>query len=136
MPKVENSSKLGKPMFEKNLSIIPVDKTSDQQIVTGIIYEVDTEDSQGDEANAEEVEKAAYNFMENVRVFKLMHKGKRIRVNILESYLAPQDLTINKQNVVKGSWVMTVRVLDKKIWKAIRRGKYNGFSMAGWARTA
>jgi len=137
MPKVESSSKLGKPMFEKEVSFIPLLKATkkEERIVYGIVYEPDEEDSQGDEANAEEIRKAAYQFMEKVQTFKVMHKGKNVKVRILENYLAPVDFVIEGKSVKKGSWVLVTRILDNKIWKAIKKGKLTGYSMAGYART-
>jgi len=119
--------------IEKAIEIVPVVK-GDEHIVYGIVYEPDEVDAQGDQASADEIKKAAYNFMENVQTFKVMHKGKRVKVKILENYIAPVDFTINKREVKKGSWVLVTRILDKKVWKAIKAGKLTGYSMAGYAR--
>lgn len=116
--------------FEKEIPIF-ISK-ADQRIVSGIVYEPDVEDSQGDTASAEEIRKAAYDFMQNVQKFKINHK-KSADVKVLESYIAPTDLTIEKQKVKKGSWILTVRVLNKKLWEAVKSGSISGFSMAGEA---
>ena len=93
-------------------------------------------DSQGDKANAEEIKKAAYQFMEEVQVFKVNHSGKKVKVKILENYLAPVDFTMSGQGIKKGTWLLTIRVLDAKIWKAIKDGKtLTGYSMAGYAQS-
>jgi hypothetical protein len=126
--KVKNEAK----EVEKNLELVPIEK-SDEQIVYGIVYEPDTKDAQGDQASAEEIRKAAYDFMENARAFKVMHKGKKVKVKILENYIAPVDFTIAKRNVKKGSWVLVTRVLDKKLWQEIKAGNLTGYSMAGYA---
>lgn len=123
--------------FEKFVSVYQIDKTDkEEHIVCGIVYEPDTEDAQGDMASEIEIRKAAYQFMEDVQVFKVMHKGKKVKVKMLESYIAPADFTIASQSVKKGTWVITLRVLDKAIWKAIKDGKLTGFSMAGYAKTS
>lgn len=119
--------------FEKFIPVYPIDKADDEQIVCGVVYEPDVEDAQGDKANEVEIRKAAYQFIENVQKFKVNHKGKPIKVKLLESYITPQDLTIANQFVKKGSWILTIRVLAAKVWKAIKSGEYTGFSMAGWA---
>lgn len=113
--------------------IIPVEK-GDEHIVYGIVYEPDTVDAQGDKANAEEIKKAAYDFMEHVQTFKVMHKGNKVKVKILENYIAPVDFTIEKREIKKGSWVLVTRILDKKLWKDIKSGKLTGYSMAGYAK--
>ena len=73
--------------------------------------------------------------MEEVQALRVMHKGKKVKVKILESYIAPVDFTVVNKSVKKGTWVITVRVLDKKIWKAVKDGELTGFSMAGYAKT-
>ncbi len=118
---------------EKGIELIPLTK-ADEQIVYGIVYEPDTVDAQGDEASAEVIKKAAYDYMENSQAFKLMHKGKKIKVTILENYIAPVDFEIEKRKVKKGSWVLVTRVLDKKLWKQIKEGNLTGYSMAGYAK--
>jgi len=123
--------------FEKFVSVYPIDKADkEEHIVCGVVYTPDEEDSQGDKANAEEIRKAAYQFMEQVQTFKVMHKGNKVKVKVLESYVAPAAFTIAKQAVKKGTWLITVRVLDKAIWKAVKDGELTGFSMAGYANTA
>lgn len=118
--------------FEKHIPIFV--KKADERIVCGIVYAPDEVDSQGDQASAEEIEKAANDFMENVQQFKVMHKGKPAKIKVLQSYIAPQDLTINKRKIKKGSWVLVTRVLDNKLWKDIKAGKFTGYSMAGTAK--
>jgi hypothetical protein len=120
--------------FDSIIELLPVEKAGDEHIVYGIVYQPDTVDAQGDKANAEEIKKAAYDFMENVQTFKVMHKGKKVKVKILENYIAPVDFTIEKRNVKKGSWVLVTRILDKKLWKEIKAGKLTGYSMAGYAK--
>lgn len=112
---------------------VPLLKTAEERICCGIVYVPDEEDSQGDFASAREIRKAAYRFMESHQVFRVNH-DRLAKTRILESYLAPANFTIQKQVVKKGSWVLTVRVLDEKIWAAIKKGTITGFSMAGTAR--
>lgn len=119
--------------IEKDIEIVPFEK-GDEHIVYGIVYEPDTIDAQGDSASAKEIQKAAYDFMENVQTFKVMHTGKKVNIKILENYIAPVDFTIAKRNVKKGSWVLVTRILDKKVWKDIKAGKLTGYSMAGYAK--
>lgn len=119
--------------IEKDIVILPIEK-GDEHIVYGIVYEPDTVDAQGDQASADEIQKAAYDFMENVQTFKVMHKGKKVKVKILENYIAPVDFTIAKKQVKKGSWVLVTRILDSKLWKDIKAGKLTGYSMAGYAK--
>lgn len=121
--------------FEKGIRMIPIDKADkDEHICCGIVYEPDVEDAQGDKADETEIRKAAYQFMEEVQKIKVNHEGRPIKARVLESYIAPQDLTIAGQSVKKGTWLMTTRILDAKVWKSIKAGELTGYSMAGYAR--
>lgn len=123
--------------FEKLVSVYPIDKADkEEHIVCGVVYEPDVVDAQGDKANEVEIRKAAYQFMEEVQTFKVNHEGKKVKVKVLESYVAPVDFTVAKKPIKKGSWVLTVRVLDKKIWDAVKSGELTGFSMAGYAKAS
>ena len=119
--------------IEKDIDIIPVEK-GDEHIVYGIVYEPDTVDAQNDMASADAIKKAAYDFMENVQTFKVMHKGKKVKTKILENYIAPVDFKIGKREIKKGAWILVTRVLDKQLWKDIKSGDINGYSMAGYAK--
>ena len=130
--KVELKNEEGEEI-EKDIEIIPIEK-GDEHIVYGIVYQPDTPDAQNDEANAAEIKKAAYNFMEHVQTFKVMHKGKKVKVRVLENYIAPVKFTINKREIKKGAWVLVTRVLDKKLWAEIKAGRVAGYSMAGYAK--
>jgi len=61
------------------------------------------------------------------------HKGNPVKVSLLENYLAPNDLSIEGRAITKGTWLMTVRINDEEIWKAIKEGELTGYSMAGFA---
>ena len=133
--KEQNESELEMKFEKDDVPLIPIEK-GDEQIVYGIVYEPDSTDSQGDAASAKEIRKAAYQFMEEVQIFKVNHKGKEVAVKVLENYLAPVSFSIGKKKVKKGSWVLVTRVLDKKIWEDIKKGDLTGYSMAGYARVS
>jgi len=117
--------------FEKFVPVFV--QKAEEQIVCGIVYEPDEVDAQGDTADAEEIRKAAYQFMEEVQAFKVNHEGRPVKARVLESYVAPDDLTIAGHRVKKGSWLLTTRILDKNVWEDIKSGKLTGYSMAGYA---
>jgi len=122
--------------FNKFVPMIAAIEKGDEHIVYGIVYEPDTVDAQGDKASAEEIKKAAYDFMEHAQSFKVMHKGKSVDIKVLESYVAPQKLTVAGKTIKKGTWVLAARINDAKIWKAVKAGKLKGFSMAGYAKVS
>jgi len=115
---------------------VPIFKVKeDEQIVGGIVYEPKEEDSQGDFSTEEEIRQACYYYMEHARRFKLQHEGIAIssKINILENYIAPQDLEIAKEKIKKGSWILIIRIRDAALWKKVKDGELTGFSMAGVA---
>lgn len=121
-------------ILEKRLPIIKGDEKDDERFVYGIVLEPETVDAQKDIYSAEEIRNAAHRFMEEFRHLGLMHRTRLDgRLKILETYIAPQDLTINGQRVRKGTWLMAVRVLDNALWQAVKEGKLTGFSIGGSA---
>jgi len=133
-----------KPDDEEEISIsksrhfVPIIKVAkDEQIVTGVALKTGVVDAQGDSIPDHVVKDAAYNFLASFnRTTKLgfMHKKFNVNFQLLESYIAPQDLTINKKTIKKGWWVVTVKVLNSKVWKLIKEGKITGFSIGGKAK--
>jgi hypothetical protein len=119
--------------LERSMTVIPVEK-DDEHIVYGIVYEPDTEDSQGDMADADEIKRACYYFMEHSQLFKVNHHGSRVNVVILENYIAPEAFEIDGKSISKGAWVMVVRVMDEDVWGKVKSGELTGFSMAGYAQ--
>jgi len=128
--KILDGIKKEEKVFEK---YIPIIKSEEERIVSGIVYEPGELDTDGDYSNEEEIRKAAYDFMERVQTFKVNHQGEEIQVAILENYIAPQDLTISGQPVKKGTWLITTRVLEDETWDKIKKGEITGYSMAGYA---
>jgi hypothetical protein len=117
------------------MPIAKVDK--DKQLVTGIVLEPDTVDAQGDTIDREAIERAAHNFLAKYNretEMGLLHQVfGEIGVELVESYLAPIDLEIGGQSVKEGTWLMTVRVKDEKLWKKIKSKEITGFSIGGVA---
>jgi hypothetical protein len=120
---------------------VPISKVSqEEQTVTGIVLEPECCDAQEDIYSPDVVKKAAHNFLSNYNhSTKLGHQHKdfkswRSRFALVESFLAPLDFVMNNRTVKQGSWVMTVKVLDSKIWKMVKAGQITGFSIGGRAK--
>lgn len=122
---------------------------SDRRLVTGIVLEPNVIDAQLDFEKPEVIERAAHRFVANYNrssvdggtIIGLMHqKFNNVGVELVESYIAPSDFHLggsSKEKLVhKGSWVMTVHVLDDKLWKDVKDGKLTGFSVGGTVVTA
>ena len=100
--------------------------------VTGIVYEPLTEDSEGNFMTAAEIQKAAHWFAKNGDKVDVQHSYEVVEgAAVVESYIAPCDLTIEDATVVKGTWIMTVEIENAELWGAIQKGEITGFSMGG-----
>jgi len=121
------------PAKEEKSKIAIISKQNEEQIVYGIVYAPNEVDTQGDFSTEEEIRKAAYSFALNGFKMKINHRGGRILATVLESYLAPSDLTIEETPIQKGTWLLCAKIHDKDIWKKVKEGEITGFSMAGIA---
>jgi Putative phage serine protease XkdF len=121
----------GEPNFEKAVRVIT--KAADpKQIVYGVVYEPDTPDAHDDMMTAEEIEKAAHKFMKDFRGIDEQHDFEGGAGELLESYIAPVDMEVGGETIVKGSWVIVTKATDE-IWEKIQKGEYTGYSMGGTA---
>lgn len=116
--------------------IVKIDKK--KQIVGGIVYEPDVEDTQGDYANKEEIEKAMYRFMEkyatNTKRIRINHMGKKYFFPIIECFQTELDTVKGGQMLKAGTWWLMIKVKNEAIWKDIATNKLTGFSMGGSAK--
>ena len=123
----------GKANFQTYGDILEaVQKADESHYVTGIVYEPMVEDTQGNYMTEEEITKAAYWYAENGKNVDIQHSFNPIDgASVVESYIAKCDEEINGKSVKKGSWVMTMKIDDPKIFDAIQKGDITGFSMGG-----
>jgi DNA adenine methylase len=107
----------------------------DERFVLGVVLEPEVVDAQGDIYSAEEIRSAAHRFMEDFQGLGLQHR-ERVNgdVKILESYLAPDDLSVGGTAIKKGTWLFGVRVLSDELWSMVKDGALSGFSIGGTAR--
>ena len=151
-----------------------VKHAEDQRYTLGIVYSPDEPDTEGDQASAEEIEKAAHEFLRLLQNGPTISKAERtflsgiakslngeaeVQVDvtelleplakglglndmhlntdndhelgdIVECFVAPCDMTVNGQEIKKGSWCLGV-VWSEEHWPLIKSGQRTGFSMEG-----
>lgn len=97
-------------------------------------------DTQGDIYSEEEVRKTAHRWMEEHGHIDLNHNWKAIGkqdVSVLESYIAPVNFELGegdaKYSIVKGTWLLALRVHNDDLWKAIKGGEIGAYSIGGTA---
>jgi len=107
------------------------------RLVTGIVLEPNEVDAHNDYEKPETIRKTAHKFLSNYNKdtrMGLMHSEfDNIGIELVESYIAPVKLTLNKKNIKKGSWVMTVHVSSDSVWNKVKSGELTGFSIGGIA---
>lgn len=129
-----NVSKIEKIL--KSERIIPIFKANpSKQIVYAVVLAPNEIDSQDDYMEPDEIEKAAHRYLANSRVVGSGH-SKPIKAHPVESFIAPQDFTVEggqygDQEVKKGSWVLGVKIDDPDEWQKVVNGEYQGFSVGG-----
>jgi DNA adenine methylase len=124
-----------KAAFATTSTLIKGIDPGDERFVLGVVLEPEVVDAQGDIYSAEEIRGAAHRFMEDFQGLGLQHR-ERVNgdVKILESYLAPDDLSIGGTAIKKGTWLFGVRVLSDELWGMVKDGALSGFSIGGTAR--
>ncbi|MBA7473108.1 putative protein YqbD [subsurface metagenome] len=117
--------------FELNTNFI--EKNSEKRLVFCVVYEPDVKDEHGDWATAEDIEKAAHEFLTDHRNIGIMHQQQPKELKLVESWIAPLTFEWNGQVVQKGSWIVAIHIDDAEIWQAIKEGILTGVSMQGYA---
>lgn len=114
---------------ESHCEIIKKDEA--RQIVTAPVLVPEKKDRHGDVISESNIEKVAYDFMENHQAIDEMHDGvSRNGHSIVESYITPQPVELGGKEIRKGVWVMSLR-LDDEAWSSVEDGTYQGISIEG-----
>ncbi|WP_336950434.1 XkdF-like putative serine protease domain-containing protein [Bacillus cereus] len=121
----------GRPTFQKQIDIITKSE-DDQKLVYGVVYEPGVADAHDDFMTAEEIEKAAHDFMKEAQNIDNQHDFTAGAGELVESYIAPADFEIDGTTIQKGSWVIATKASDD-VWDKIQKGEITGYSMAGTA---
>lgn len=103
----------------------------------GFEGEISSMDSHNQFTTESEVRKAMIGFMEQLAKTKgepnnIQHKKHIVpQTAVIENFQAPVDYFLNGEQVVKGSWVMGVKVYEIALRQAIEKGDITGFSIEG-----
>jgi hypothetical protein len=112
---------------------VPILKSAKKQIIYEVVSEPDTVDLHDDVIPADEIEKAAHEYLRNYRVVGVQH-AEQADAEVVESFIAPVDYVADDGTTVKkGSWVMVVKVHSPELWADVENGVYTGFSIGGQA---
>ena len=114
-------------------------RNDDKQLAYGVVLVPGQVDAQGDTISADEIEKAAHEYMvKSIQEtpIDLQHvlDLPRDRAVPVESYIAPVDMEVGGHQIIKGSWVMVTHVPDNEIWDQIKKGAIMSYSIRGWGK--
>lgn len=124
------------PVTKEVRLLVPIEKSDDRpkRVSYGVVLEPDTEDLQGDVMTAEDIEAAAYDWMERSQAGGHMHTATVEGAKVVESYIAPCDIPMEtaqgRETIRKGSWVLAMR-WPEDIWESIAKGDLTGYSVGG-----
>jgi 2'-5' RNA ligase len=110
---------------------VPLWKDDAKRIVYGVVMQPHVPDSEGDWQEPECIEAAAHRYLAESRKHDVQHAEEEVAVVPVESFIAPADMEYAGRPVLKGSWVMAVRVDDPEVWKQVCDGGLTGFSIGG-----
>jgi len=121
------------PVWTRDFKILKNDE--EKGIVYGIVYSPDEEDSQGDFAKAEDIEKAAYDFMKSKKVENIdkEHTFKKEDAFVCESWIVRKGDALFPDEK-EGSWAVGIKLENDELKKAVKSGEISGLSMAGNAK--
>jgi len=109
----------------------------EEQKVTGVVLEPNVFDTQKTTISDEVIRKAAHGFLAGFNIttkLGVQHKDFKKPFELCESYIAPIDFALGDKTIKKGSWVVILKILSKKIWDRIKKGEITGFSIGGKAK--
>ena len=111
----------------------------DMRIVSGPVLIPEEVDRQNDIVSAEEIEKAAHDYMKHHQHINIMHSNNYDHMTRdivpIESAVLKTDLDYYGTGEVlkKGTWILDVYVGNDQIWEMIKDGKLKGYSIEGLA---
>lgn len=90
-------------------------------------------DLHGDEVDLEDIRLAKESFNKSAKRANLFHMTMTDSFETIESYLAPADMILNNNVVLKGTWLMTLQVHDDDVWQMIKDDEITGLSISAMA---
>lgn len=136
-PEVEEADDVVTEKASWYCPIVKAEEENDLRLVTGIVLEPETVDAQADIYDADVIRKAAHDFLREYNagtVIGHMHKDMNRSLDLVESWIAPTKMKLAGREIQKGTWLMTVHVVDEKIWETVKGGGITGFSIGGVAK--
>lgn len=115
---------------EDSVGKIPVAKAVDTELkqVTYVAMKAGT-DLTGDVTSKEDVRLAKESFNKSMMRANLFHMVMTDSFDIIESFLAPTEMILNKNLVQEGEWLVTLQIHDDALWEMIKNDEVTGVSI-------
>jgi len=125
-------SATAKPTYESEIAIKKTD--TEEGVIYGIVYSPDEVDTQGDFATADEIKKAAYNFMKSKSIdnVDIEHDFNNVDAFVAESWIVKSGDSIFPDEK-EGSWAVAIKLESDELKELAKSGEITGLSMAGEA---
>lgn len=91
-------------------------------------------DHSGEFIRSDQIEKAATNFMLDVRVAKAMHSGPKVGEVVHSLPLTKSIADALGIQTDKEGWVICMKIHDDAVWKRVKSGELSAFSIGGRAK--
>jgi hypothetical protein len=116
------------------VSDIKDDEPDEKRIVTGVAMAANEVDADGEFFSPDTVHDAMVTFMLWYRNIGLEHAVDISEdVDIVESWQLREDTEFAGNMVKAGSWMMSLKVWNHRLWQALKNGTLAGFSVGGEA---
>jgi len=118
------------PPESRNVAIAKID--DEKRMVYGVVYSPDEKDLQGDWTTAQEIEKAAYDFMRSLSLHNVdrSHSWTPEGAYVAESWLIRKGDELFPAEK-PGSWAVGIKVEKPELWAEVKKGDISALSMVG-----
>jgi hypothetical protein len=106
---------------------------TDLMQVTYVAMKIGT-DLHGDYSDSATVRKAKESFNKSLMKANLFHQAMTDKFSVIESYLAPTTMVLNKNLVEEGEWLVTLQIHDTELWEMIKNDDITGVSIGAMAQ--
>lgn len=101
----------------------------EQRLFTAVVLRPNEVDGHKEIYSEDTVMKACHEYNEFCASGNLQHMIQTDKVVPVESWIAKADQELGEGIILKGDWVMTVRVDNDEIWDMCKKGVFTGFSV-------
>lgn len=125
----------GKKTNAPELRMIPIEKVDEEKrMIFGVVYAPDDLDTDGEFANAEDIEKAAHAFMKDLKNTNIdkQHNENPEKAFVAESWIVRKGDPLFSDEK-EGAWAVGIKIEDEDLWKSAKEGDIGGLSMGGTA---